>query len=107
MENKYYIKLLDKETGKTCELYNDIFNRENGVAFWQIDKNWEIVEVKQFVGKFKGMDYYDGDKVLVKGTKKVGNYETEIVKDTQGWTLKENKTYLNNDKCFMAIIEKL
>lgn len=62
---------------------------------------------KQSVGNYKGVDYYDGDKVLVKGTKKVGNYETEIIKDSQGWTLKENKTYLNDNKCFTAIIEKL
>jgi len=62
---------------------------------------------KQFVGRFREVNYYDGDKVLVKGTKKVGKYETEIVRDSQGWTLKENKTYLNNDRCFTAIIEKL
>lgn len=107
MENKYHIILKDKVTGEICELYNDIFNSDNGVAFWQIDKNWELVSAKQFVGKYKKVDYYEGDKVLVKGTKKIGAYETEIIRDSQGWTLKENKTYLNNDKCFTAIIEKL
>jgi|GEM_PF-5183240 len=107
MYNKYHIILKDKVTEEICELYNDIFNRNNGVAFWQIDKNWEIISIKQFIGKFKNVDLYDGDKVLVKGTKKVGNYETKIIRDSQGWTLKENKTYLNNDKCFTAIIEKL
>lgn len=107
MENKYYRKIKHKDTGEIRELYCYSLNENIKIAFWETHDNWEILEVKQFVGKFKGVDYYDGDKVLVKGTKRVGNYETEIVRDSQGWTLKENKTYLNDNRCFTAIIEKL
>ncbi len=59
------------------------------------------------IATVKGIELFEGDKVLVKGTKRVGEYETEIIKAFQGWTLKENKTYLNDDKCFTAIIRKI
>lgn len=52
-----------------------------------------------------GTTVFKGDKVKVRGTKKVGIYETEIVEDTHGFTLKENKTYYKDNKCFIAIIE--
>ena len=62
---------------------------------------------KIFVCKIKDIDLFEGDKVLVKGTRRVGQYETKIIRNQQGWTLKENKTYYNNDSCFAAIIGKI
>lgn len=50
-------------------------------------------------------ELYEGDKVLVKGTKKVGTYETHIIRNIQGFSLNENKTYINNDKCLISVIE--
>lgn len=104
---KALIKIKERETGEILEFPNEIFNKQNGVAFFEIDNNWELLSFKQFVCTVKGIDIYEGDRVLVKGTKKIGEYETIIVREPQGWTLQENKTYLNNDRCFMAIIEKL
>lgn len=101
------LKHKDSEEQEILELHNEIFNKQNGVAFFEIDKNWELLSFKQFVCTVKGIDIYEGDRVLVKGTKKIGEYETTVVREQQGWTLQENKTYLNNDRCFVAIIEKL
>ncbi|HSE99927.1 MAG TPA: hypothetical protein VLA48_03440 [Nitrososphaeraceae archaeon] len=104
---KALIKLKEKYTEETLEFPNEVFNKQNGVAFFEIDNNWELLSFKPFVCTIKGMDIYEGDRVLVKGTKKIGEYETIIMREQQGWTLQDNKTYLNNDRCFVAIIEKL
>tara|TARA_R110000868_G_scaffold119513_3_gene317250 strand:+ start:961 stop:1335 length:375 start_codon:yes stop_codon:yes gene_type:complete len=52
-----------------------------------------------------GINVFKGDRVKVKGTKRVGIYETEIIEDSQGFTLQENKTYYKDNSCFIAIIE--
>jgi len=46
-----------------------------------------------------GVEIYEGDAVKVKGMKKIGEYITFVVWKNQGFTLNENKTYLNNDAC--------
>ena len=107
MKAKITLKHKDSQEGNFLVLYNEIFNTQNGIAFFEIERdNWELIDFKPYVFTKKSVDYYEGDKVRVKGTKKKGIYETEIIKTYQGWTLKENKTYLNDDKCFTAIIEK-
>lgn len=68
---------------------------------------FNTAEENKYVCTIKGIDLYLGDKVRVKGTKKVGIYETEIINVLQGYTLKENKTYLSDNKCFISIIEKI
>lgn len=105
---KVKIILENKVSGEVLTLYNEVFNTNNGIAFFEIDKNqWKLLDFKPLVFTKNEVDYYEGDKVLVKGTKKVGEYATEIIKDLQGWTLKYNRTYFNNDKCFTAIKSKL
>ena len=52
-----------------------------------------------------GTNVFKGDRVKVKGTKRVGIYETTIVESRQGFTLQENKTHANDDACFLAILE--
>lgn len=59
--------------------------------------------VGQLAYQKHGIDYYVGEKVWVNGTKRVGLYETEIVEIFQGFSLKENKTYLSDTTCFLAI----
>lgn len=65
------------------------------------------MDIMNYVCTIRNIELFEGDRVLVKGTRKVGEYETEIIRVKQGWTLKENHTYLNNDSCFTAIIKKL
>jgi hypothetical protein len=81
--NKVHIKLIDKATGETCEIYNDIFNRDNGVAFYQIDKNWDLVYVRRFAGQKdkNGKEIYEGDKL---GIKLCDDEWTTIVRDYFG-----------------------
>jgi len=54
---KVYIKLRAlKETksgwkkGEYFEMVNDIFDKRNGFAFWQLDQEWEVVkmEIKEY-----------------------------------------------------------
>jgi uncharacterized phage protein (TIGR01671 family) len=108
-EIKFRIRLKDKESGGIISIYNNIFDTKVGIAWYEIDKNtWELISADQYTG-FKNNDkeYYEGDIVTVKGRKKIGNYITSIVFKKQGFTLKENKTYLNDDSCFIAIIDKI
>lgn len=73
----------------------------NDFAKWEVDGN-TIGQFTGFVLK-DGSELYVGDKVSVKGRRKMGVYETEVIESPQGFTLKENKTYINNDRCFIAI----
>ena len=105
---KAKITLRHKETNQELVLYNEIFDKSTGVAFFELNKkDYDLVDFKPLAFSHKGIDYFEGDKVIVKGTKRIGEYETEIIKSIQGWTLKENKTYLNDDKCFISIISKI
>jgi hypothetical protein len=49
--------------GETCLINNLVFNRDNGLAFWPIDRRWEILYYIQFSGlcDMDGMDIYEGD----------------------------------------------
>jgi hypothetical protein len=70
-EIKFEIKLKAKEpingckAGETVTFINSIFDRNTGVAFFPIDKNFEIVYRRQFIGKTDsvGVEVYDGDIV--------------------------------------------
>lgn len=105
---KVKINLRNKKDGELITIYNEVFNQQNGIAFFELERDkWEVLSYHQQVVTVKNGEYYEGDKVLVKGTKTIGLYETYIIRTLQGWTLKENKTYLNDDKCFIAIQEKV
>lgn len=71
MEVKFEIKLKAKEpingykTGETVIIVNPIFDRNIGIAFFPIDKNFDIVYQRQFIGVVdeNKKDVYLGDKV--------------------------------------------
>ena len=71
MEVKFEIKLKAKEpingykTGETVIIVNPIFDRNIGIAFFPIDKNFDIVYQRQFIGVVdeNNKDVYFGDKV--------------------------------------------
>ncbi len=108
---KVEIKLRAKELvngyskDETVVLVNTIFDPNNGIAFFPLDKRFEIVYCRQFIYTVQGKDLYEGDKVIVQGTKRIGKYETEIIKDSYGFKLKVNKTYLNDSRSLLAVID--
>lgn len=82
---KYHIRLKEKTTGKIIELYNNPFNKMNGVAFWPIQKDCDFIFARHFTGKqdCKGEDLYDGDIVEF---------------DAQEWGNSDNKFLVEWDK---------
>ncbi len=78
---------------------------ENGGSSW-IEFEEEYVDPKticRFWREWKGVKYFEGDKVIVKGTKRVGEYETFIVFNGTMFTLNENKTYLTDSSVLITI----
>ncbi len=65
---QFEIKLLALEDvnghkkGDTVIIYNTLFDRNNGIAFFSIDTKFEIVYVRQFTGKLdkNGKKYLTG-----------------------------------------------
>lgn len=60
--------------------------------------------VGQFVAHCKGIDLYEGDKVVVRGTRRQGNYETFIKHHGMGFILDSNKTYFTEYRWLAAVI---
>lgn len=54
-----------------------------------------------------GTDIFVGDKVIVRGTKRVGEYETEVIIRNGDVVLALNKTYLIDAYAKSAILRKL
>lgn len=82
---------------------------ENGSFIGFTQTEMDRFDFMKFTGYVKdGVEYYDGDIVLVRGMKKVGEYIDVIVKGKQdGFTFKYNKTMYNDDSCFISIIARL
>lgn len=54
-----------------------------------------------------GTDIFVSDKVIVKGTKRVGEYETEVIIRCGDVVLALNKTYLIDSYAKAAVLKKL
>lgn len=75
MDNpKYKITLKAKKyinghkAGDIVVIINEIFNRDNGVVFFSIDKEFEIISKQLFTGikDIKGFDIFDKDGITTK-----------------------------------------
>lgn len=94
--------------GEVCYIVNDVFDPQNGLAYFDIGKGWEINWYTEFTGRIAKdtQEIYEGDTVLVRGRKLAGLYETTVIRSTAGFfTLAENKTYLHDYAALTAIVE--
>ncbi len=95
-----------------------LFSSMTGQKFirWEVEDDGAIEEIVQYevvpetIGQFTGLvdrngkRVFEGDIVLVNGTKRVGKYVTSIVFKDGCYMLEENKTYLIDSKCLLAVI---
>lgn len=81
-----------------------------------IVKYFNVLERHNYAGYKRGTDtipyegeLYEGDMVIVKGTRRIGNYTTFVVKDAfgYGYQLKDNRTYFIDSRSLMCIIKNL
>lgn len=61
---KLRIHLNSKIGEKSITFINDVFDLQNGIAFFPIDKEtWEVESIDRYVGKHKGKDIFENDRV--------------------------------------------
>lgn len=63
--------------------------------------------VGQFVRTVREKDIYENMRVLVKGKKSIGNYETVVIRNRTFFTLERNDTYFTDIACLTAIIKEI
>lgn len=64
----YVVDSYEKKKGDTLVIYNDLFNKSNGLAFWEIDRNnFDVLKVELFTGflDIENREIYVGDNVEV------------------------------------------
>jgi hypothetical protein len=52
-------------------------------------------------------ELFEGDKVIAKGAKRIGEYETEIIFDGTMFTLKKNHTMFIDSACSVTILKNI
>lgn len=56
------------KVGERVKLTNEIFDRQNGVAFWEIESTFDILWRREFTGlHLKEKEIYEGDVFLLDG----------------------------------------
>ena len=118
-------KRIDKDLFVEGDLIHGVGYKEGRMYILPIVKNLAYLDnchlldgyevIPETVGQFTGktiqtttpVNVFVGDKVLVMGTYRAGIYETEVIKSTFGFTLKENKTHLNDSKCILKVTQVL
>ena len=63
MQDKYHIRVKHREQDSIINIYNNVFNQKNGVAFFQIDREWELLFARKCIDlkTEEGDTVYEGD----------------------------------------------
>lgn len=69
-EIKLRIRLKSNYKDEYCTLYNSVFDKNIGIAFYPINKDeWDILSVDEYTGinDCKGKELYENDKIKING----------------------------------------
>lgn len=87
--------------GETCIFRNNIFDRNNGIAFFEIGLDWEIIYTRRFTGVFDMEAKEIFDKDILKDNHKnlwvieevPGGFYISRIDEEDNWSLSELSNY--------------
>lgn len=87
-----------------CVLFGEWGHFFDEFLFCKNGKEPQHLIIEQSTGRLvNGVEMFVGDKVLVKGKKSVGEYETTVVFKDYCFCLEDNRTYLVDNKSLVAV----